>query len=113
MIVVFSTRHGRITLLGESAVALLQLAGHSGHVPGAVLAADLPAFHEHLRAGLELRGDELSPPPAATAPASEAEQEEAREQPAAVSLRKRAVPLLDMIATAMSRPSDLMWERGG
>ena len=68
MIVVFSTRHGRITLLGESAVALLQLAGHSGHVPGAVLAADLPAFHEHLRAGLELRGDELSPPPAATAP---------------------------------------------
>lgn len=111
MIVVFSTRHGRLTLLGESAVALLKLGGHSGTVPGAVLAADLAGFLRQLRAGLALHGDELSPPPAVTAPATEEEEEEARARPAAVSLRKRAVPLLDMIETAVRNESDLMWER--
>jgi len=112
MIVVFTTRHGRLVLLGDSAVTLLKLAGHSGTVPGAVLAADLPAFLARLRAGLEIHGEELSPPPAAEAPATEQDEEEAREKPASVSLRKRAVPLLDMIATAIARGSDLMWEQG-
>lgn len=111
MIVNFSSRFGRITLLGESAVRLLKLAGHSGTVPGAVLAADVPAFLERLRAGLEQHGDELSPPPAPAAK-SEDEEEEARERPASVSLRKRAVPLLDLLETARARQSDVMWERG-
>ena len=108
MIVNFSSRFGRITLLGESAVRLLQLAGHSGTVPGAVLAADVPAFLEQLRAGLAAHGDELSPP----APAPAGDDEEERERPAPVSLRKRAVPLLDLLETARLRQSDVMWERG-
>jgi len=112
MIVKFSTRYGRITLLGESAVTLLKLAGHTGTVPSAVLAADLPAFLKRLRAELEVHGDELSPPPIAEPPADEQDDEERRDQPAAVSLRKRAVPLVEMIETAIARGSDLMWERG-
>lgn len=111
MIVNFSSRFGRITLLGESAVRLLQLAGHSGTVPGAVLAADVPAFLEQLRAGLATHGDELSPPPA-PAPAGDDAEEGERERPASVSLRKRAVPLLDLLETARLRQSDVMWERG-
>jgi hypothetical protein len=112
MIVKFSTRHGQITLLGESAVTLLKLAGHTGTVPSAVLAADLPAFLKKLRAELEVHGDELSPLPVAEPPADEQDEEDRRDQPAAVSLRKRAVPLIEMIETAIARGSDLMWERG-
>ena len=112
MIVKFSTRYGQITMLGESAVTLLKLAGHSGTVPSAVLAADLPAFLSRLHAGLEVHGDELSPPPNAEPPADEQDDEERRDQPAAVSLRKRAVPLIEMIEIAIARGSDLMWERG-
>jgi hypothetical protein len=111
MIVVFSTRHGQLTLLGESAVTLLRLAGHSGTVPGAVLAGDLPTFLARLRAGLELHGDAPSPAPAAK-PAADDDDADSSDQPAAVSLRKRAVPLLDMLETAIARGSDLMWERG-
>ncbi|HEX7374523.1 MAG TPA: DUF1840 domain-containing protein [Steroidobacteraceae bacterium] len=111
MIVVFSTRHGQLTLLGESAVALLKLAGHSGTVPGAVLSADLPAFLARLRAGLAQHGDELSPAPTAQSAQDEADEDESSRESTAVSLRKRAVPLLDMVETAVARGSDLMWER--
>ena len=107
MLVKFSTRHGQLTMLGEPAVALLRLGGHSGAVPGAVLSADLPAFLERLRHGLDTRGDDYSPAPP---PENDrAPDEEPRERP--VRLRHRAVPLLDMLQTAIERESDLMWDR--
>jgi len=58
-----------------------------------------------------------SSPPATQAaapplPAGEGEDEEQQEREPPVSLRMRAVPLLDMIETAIARESDLMWERG-
>ena len=108
MLVKFSTRFGQLLLLGESAVALVKLGGHSGTVPSAVLAADLPAFLQRLRAGLEVHGDEPSPPPPPREPDQD-DDDEPRERP--VSLRLRAVPLLDMIATAIEQGSDLIWDR--
>jgi hypothetical protein len=107
MLVKFSTRHGQLVMLSEPAIALLRLGGHSGTVPSAVLAADLPAFLERLRRGLELHGDELSPAPPPD-PHSR-DDDTPRERP--VSLRHRAVPLLDMVQTAIARDSDLMWDR--
>jgi hypothetical protein len=111
MIVNFSTRFGRITLLGECAIALLKLAGHSGAIPGAVLAADLPAFLGRLRAGLAEQGDVASPPPRQPAESTDDEEADAA-TPAQVTLRMRASPLIEVIETAIARGSDLMWERG-
>jgi hypothetical protein len=108
MVVKFSTRFGQLLMLGEPAVALLKLAGHSGTVPSAVLAADLPAFLQRLRHGLELHGEELSPPPPPRTPGQD-DEDEPRDRP--ISLHLRAVPLLDMIGTAIQNESDLMWER--
>jgi hypothetical protein len=109
MLVKFSTRYGQLLMQGEPAVALMRLGGHSGTVPSAVLRADLPAFLADLRRGLEVHGDELSPPPPPRDPsASEREADEARER--AIPLRRRAVPLLELIQTAIERESDLMWE---
>jgi hypothetical protein len=112
MIVNFSTRYGQLTLLGDSAITLLRLAGHSGSVPSAVLAADLPGFLARLRAGLEAQGDQASPPPKPRDAAQADEYAEADDRPGRVTLRMRAAPLLDMIETAITRGSDLMWERG-
>ena len=109
MLVKFSTRHGQLIMQGEPAVALIRLGGHSGTVPSAVLAADLPAFLERLRAGLELHGEEPSPPPAPPDPSRRDDEDEPRERP--VKLRLRAVPLLDMVQTAIERESDLLWEK--
>jgi hypothetical protein len=110
MIVKFSTRHGQLLMQGEPAVALVKLGGHSGTVPSAVLAADLSMFLAKLRAGLELHGEELSPAPlAAAASRDEDGDDEPRERP--IKLHLRAVPLLDMIETAVQQKSDLVWEK--
>jgi hypothetical protein len=107
MIVKFTTRAGALTMHGDAAVALLRAMGHSGTVPGAILAADLPAALVSLRRALESQSQSV--PVAPDAVADDDEQEE-REPP--VTLAMRAVPLIDMIETAIARGSDLMWERG-
>lgn len=108
MIVRFSTQFGQLTMLGEAAVALLKGMGHSGTVPGAILAADLPGALASLRHMLEVSGATTGMPP--PAPAVD-EDEDERERERVVTLRMRAVPLVEMIQTAIARESGLMWER--
>jgi hypothetical protein len=93
---------------GDAAVTLLKAMGHSGTVPGAILAADLPEALAQLRKALETLADVPAPEPGAGAD----ETEERDDAPPPVTLRMRAVPLVDMIETAIARGSDLMWERG-
>ena len=110
MLVKFSTSFGQLLMQGEPAIALIKLGGHSGTVPSAVLAAELPGFLAKLQAGLELQGDQVSPPPPVKEPGGSWEDEaEPREQP--IKLRLRAVPLLDMLDTAIRQQSDLLWEK--
>lgn len=50
MLVTFRTDvHADILMFGDIAVQLLKLMGHSGAVPGALLADDVPAALERLR----------------------------------------------------------------
>ena len=93
---------------GDAAVALLKGMGHSGTVPGAILAADLPDALAQLQRMLEASGDSTGAPP----PPPPRSDEEEREREPVITLKTRAVPLLDMIRTAIARKSDLMWERG-
>ena len=111
MLVKFTTRFGHLLMQGEPALALLRLAGHSGTVPSAVLEADLPAFLARLQSGLELHGDEYSPAPAPADDDDDAESDQAEPRERPVKLRLRAVPLVDMIETAVRQHADLMWER--
>jgi hypothetical protein len=110
MIVKFSTRAGALTMHGDVAVTLLKAMGHSGKVPSAVLAADLPAALVQLRMALDEQAHAPPPPPPPTAEGVDEDDEREREPP--VTLRMRALPLIDMIETAIARGSDLMWERG-
>lgn len=108
MIVKFSTRTGALTMHGDAAVALLKAMGHSGTVPGAILAADLPAALASLQKSLEEQAHAPPPPPQPEA----TEDDEDREREPPVTLRMRALPLIDMLETAIAGDSDLMWERG-
>lgn len=108
MIVKFSTRAGAFVMHGDAAVALLRGMGHSGTVPGAILAADLPAALAQLRTFLE---SAAAAPPAPPTPVPDRDADEEETEPP-VSLRMRSLPLIDMIETAIARESDLMWERG-
>jgi hypothetical protein len=107
MIVKFSTRVGALTLHGDAAVALLRAMGHTGTVPGAILAAELPGALANLRRSLESQAQ--AAPIAAEPPRESDEEDEDRQPP--VTLAMRAVPFIDMIETAIARGSDLMWER--
>jgi anti-sigma factor RsiW len=107
MIVKFSTRAGALTMHGDAAVALLKAMGHSGSVPGAILAGDLPGALASLRRHLEELAHAPPPPQAEVS-----DEDEDRERAPPVTLHMRALPLIDMIETAIARNSDLMWERG-
>ena len=110
MIVRFSTGKGSLTTHGETAQALLQAMGHSGTVPGAILAADLPDALARLRRALA-----ADPPPvrveADTGAWTDPDEEQGEREPP-IALATRAVPFLEMLERAIADPSDLRWERG-
>jgi len=57
MLVTFRTSaYADITMFGTAAVSLLKLMGHSGTVPGALLAADIPDALERLQAAIAAGG---------------------------------------------------------
>jgi hypothetical protein len=111
VIVSFITGNGHLQMHGEAAIALVRLMGHSGTVPGAILAAELGPALAALRKGLEISGDAIVPAPPPR-PADDEEEDE-RHKPSieAVRLRTRAAPLIGLLERAIADNSDLMWER--
>jgi hypothetical protein len=107
MLVTFhSNAWSTTTLFGEVAIALLKMAGHSGTVPSAMLAADIPAAIAKLKQGL-----------AAVAPAekqksaTQADFEDEHTAPH-VELATRAQPLLQLLEASATQGCDVTWEAG-
>ena len=104
MLVTFETQaHANITMFGEVAVTLLKLMGQSGTVPGALLAEDVPAALERLRAAVAEHPEATLDP----APPAGAKRDEANE--ARVSLGHRALPLISLLEAAAAARQNVMW----
>lgn len=93
-------------MFGDVAVTLLKMAGHSGTVPSALLAGDVPAALARLKQKL-----------AAAAPEEENKQRvrpdaEDADAPPAVGLGLRAHPLIQLLSAAAQQGCDVMWEEG-
>ncbi len=95
MLVTFTTKaYADITMFGDVAVALLKIMGHSGTVPSAIRAEDVPAALERLTAainagkGAQTTGDKDD----------------------AVSMAHRALPLIDLLKAAAKEKRDVMWK---
>jgi hypothetical protein len=91
-------------MFGDVAVRLLKLMGHSGTVPSAILAADIPQALAHLKAAIaadKAASRESSP--------KDAESDDSVEP--AVSLAHRAFPLIELLEAAAKRKCDVMWGR--
>ena len=100
MLVTFSTdAYADITMFGDVAQALLKMMGHSGTVPSAILAEDVPAALSRLTAGIEATK---------VAPTVEVEAED--EDEPQVSLSNRALPLIDLLTAAAKDGCDVMWK---
>jgi hypothetical protein len=103
MLVKFDSEAGSFTMNGDIAVQLLNAMGHSGTVPSAILAADIPAALARLKAAVA-----ATPRPATER--MDKDDKERKEEP--VSLRQRAFPLIDLLTRAADRGAEVMWTRG-
>lgn len=102
MLVTFTCKaYADIIMFGEVAVHLLKLMGHSGTVPGALKAGDIPAALEHLQRGVE------SETKLEATDSSDTEDNDEEY----VSLRHRALPLIDLLKAAAQADTDVMWDR--
>ena len=101
MLITFRTKaYADITMFGQVALSLIHLLGHSGTVPGAILAEDLPEALAQLRAGVQANPDAPAPGPADSDDADEPR----------VSLAHRALPLIALLEAAEREGSNVMWE---
>ena len=100
MLVRFDSDAGGFTMFGDVAVKLLQMMGHSGTVPSAILARDIPAALARLKTAVESAAE---PPPA---PEQDTNRPDSEPK---VSLRQRAYPLIELLARAEKRGCDVMW----
>ena len=100
MLVTFSCpAYADITMFGDVAVRLLQMMGHSGSVPSALLAEDVPAALARLEEAI----DEEKKLPAP----DESENDEDDDPP--VTLPHRALPLIELLKAAAKAQCNVMW----
>jgi Domain of unknown function (DUF1840) len=96
MLVTFTTKaHADITMFGDVALAMLKMMGHSGAVPGAIRAEDVPIALSRLTAAIDAK---KSSPPVSDKNADEP----------AVSVAHRAMPLLELLAAAAKDEQNVM-----
>ncbi len=98
MLVTFTTEaYADITLFGDIALTLLKMMGHSATVPGAILAADVPAALNRLTAAIDV---EKASPPVADKDADEP----------VVSMANRGLPLIKLLTAAAKAGCNVMWK---
>jgi len=110
MLVTFHSRaYADITLFGDIAQTLLKMMGHSGTVPGALLAEDVPAALTRLRAALAAQQAALAAKQQAHDEDKEDEEED-EEKEAKPPLGVRALPLVELLEASARRGCDVMWD---
>lgn len=111
MIVTFRTSaYADIMMFGEVAVQLLKLMGHSGTVPSAIVAEDVPEALDRLKKAIEAHKAE-NPAPTKPAPKKTDEEGEEEEEEIPVDLAQRALPLIQLLEAAAAAKADVMWDR--
>jgi len=89
-----------ITMFGDVAIQLLKMMGHSGTVPGSLLAEDVPTALQRLVAAIEAERQ---------LPESSAEAQGEDGEPV-VSLPQRALPLIELLQSAAKAKCNVMWD---
>ena len=92
-----------ITMFGDVAIELLKMMGHSGTVPSAIRAGDIPEALDRLQKRLGV-ADPKKPAPR--------DEDDADKEPH-VELRTRAYPLIQMLQASAREDADVLWNEGG
>ncbi len=103
MLITFKTpAYADITMFGDVAVALIKMMGHSGNVPGALLAEDIPAALERLKSAVAAN-------PHAPLDPRQADEDEAERRDHSVTLSHRAMPLIALLEAAARDGENVIW----
>jgi len=98
MLITFTCKaHKNITMFGDVALRLIQLMGHSGTIPSAIAAADIPTALHRLQAAIQ-------------AQRSGPNMVEEDENSDVVSLRQRAFPLIGLLEDAVRANASVTWD---
>ncbi|MFT7686745.1 MAG: putative secreted protein [Candidatus Azotimanducaceae bacterium] len=101
MLITFTCQaHSDITMFGDEGIRLIELMGHSGTVPGAIDAEKIQAALESLESAIEENPQ----------PSNAADSEEDMDSEPAISLRHRAMPLIELLKAATKEKCYVMWD---
>lgn len=95
-------------MFGDVAQRLLKMMGHSGTVPSAILADDVPAVLDRLKRAIEPEKT-AAKQSVSEGKRDDGDQNEQDEQD--VSLAYRALPLIELLTAAAKKKRDVMWEK--
>ncbi len=108
MLIVFSSNAtGDITMFGDVAERMFELMGHSGTIPSAIAAKDVPAVLERLKAAIEAQNNEGHEDDN-TGVGADTEEDENEPK---VSIAGRAFPLIQMLSRAAAENCSVMWRK--
>ncbi len=104
MLITFRSKsHANIIMFGEVALNLIKMMGHSGTVPGAIIAEDIPEALDKLTASLN-KAAELE-----KNTSQDVDDDDEQSEPV-VSVGHRAMPLVEMLQSAVKDQCDVMWD---
>ena len=99
MLITFeSNAHTDGTMFADIATSLIKMTGHSGTIPSAIAAKDIPSALKHLHKALE-----------ANSPEELVKSENDDEEEFEVSMSGRAFPLVEMMKSAIKENEPIMW----
>jgi hypothetical protein len=99
MLVTFKTKsYANIVMFGEVGLTILEMMGYGTSIPGAIVPEDVSHALSNLQRGLE-----------SVMRTTEAAEDSGEEQPA-VDLHTRALPLIELLQSAIDGQNHVRWE---
>jgi hypothetical protein len=99
MLITFKTKsYANITMFGDVGTKMLEMLGYGVSVPGAIIAEDVAQALGNLRRGLESVIEIVEP------------ADDAGDDQPAVSLHTRALPLIELLQSAIDDENHVRWE---
>ncbi|EJC1208304.1 DUF1840 domain-containing protein [Vibrio parahaemolyticus] len=106
MLITFRCRsYANVTMFGDIALEMIKMMGHSGTVPGSISAQDVPDALSKLTSALSAKNVAEENLPTDV----DVDEEEEQAEPA-VSLGRRAFPLIELLKSAIKEECEVMWD---
>ncbi|ELB2255361.1 TPA: DUF1840 domain-containing protein [Vibrio parahaemolyticus] len=106
MLITFRCRsYANVTMFGDIALEMIKMMGHSGTVPGSISAQDVPDALSKLTSALSAKNAAEENLPTDV----DVDEEEEQAEPA-VSIGRRAFPLIELLKSAIKEECEVMWD---